>query len=54
MASASGAWVQQVTTGSPAERAGIRLGDLITNVDDTPVDADHRLVDLIGNYEPGD
>jgi Do/DeqQ family serine protease len=34
----SGALVASVTAGSPAARAGIRTGDLIVSVDNTPVD----------------
>lgn len=50
----SGAYVREVIAGSPAEKAGIRVGDIITGVDDTPVDANHRLVDVMSGYKPGD
>ena len=50
----SGAWVREVIDGSPAERAGLQTGDLITAVGDTPLDADHPLADVIGAHKPGD
>ncbi len=50
----SGALVQEVVKGTPAEDAGIKVGDVITKVDDTPVDATHRLGDVVAGYKPGD
>jgi S1-C subfamily serine protease len=49
-----GAAVQEVVTGSPAEDAGLQIGDIITEVDATPIDANHRLADVVGQYQPGD
>ena len=40
--------------GSPAEGAGSAIGDIITAVDGTPIDANHRLADVVGQYQPGD
>ena len=54
MAGMTGAWVQKVTANSSADEAGVQPGDLIISVDDTPVDANHRLLELIRNYKPGD
>lgn len=50
----SGAYVREVGMDSPAEQAGIRAGDLIVAVDDTPLDAHHALADVLGQYRPGD
>jgi len=50
----SGALIQQVQPGSPADLAGLRPGDIILAVDDIPVDKDHQLRELIKRYEPGD
>ena len=49
-----GALIREVIAGSPAETAGIQVGDIVTEVDGTPVDANHRLADLVSQYQPGD
>jgi membrane-associated protease RseP (regulator of RpoE activity) len=53
-ADATGALVQTVDLDSPAEKAGVQVGDLITGVDNAPVDATHPLTDLIRAHRPGD
>ena len=64
----TGAWVQQVNAGGPAERAGIRGGngevefqaqsfrsggDVITKVAGKPVENSAQLADVIAGYQPG-
>lgn len=49
-----GALVVEVLPGTPAESAGLRVGDLIIAVDRTPVDSDHPLPEIMNLYEPGD
>ncbi len=49
-----GALVQAVTTGSPAEVAGLKAGDVITAVNNEPVDAEHTLSDRLVAYEAAD
>jgi serine protease Do len=49
-----GALVLDVVEGTPAEAAGLRAGDIIVGVDQTPIDANHPLPDVMGMYEPGD
>jgi S1-C subfamily serine protease len=49
-----GAVVQEVVAGSPAEAAGVQVGDIISEVDGTPIDANHRLADVVSQYQPGD
>ena len=65
----SGAWVQEVNPGGPAEEAGIRGGgspvtfqaqafrpggDVITKVDGKAVEDSAELADVIADYEPGE
>jgi putative serine protease PepD len=51
---ADGARVTQVNTGSAAEQAGLRTGDVITKVDDTLITDSDSLVATIRSYRPGD
>lgn len=51
---AAGAQVTDVDPTSPAATAGLQTGDTITAVDNTPVDANHPLTDLISARKPGD
>jgi len=50
----TGALVIDVTAESPAEKAGLHAGDVITAVDGQPVDAENDLADRIAAYKPGD
>ena len=52
--SAVGALVSQVVEGSPAERAGIRTGDVITSVNGQPVKSNSELRNTIGLLRVGD
>jgi serine protease Do/serine protease DegQ len=52
--SAVGALVSQVVEGSPAERAGIRTGDVITSVNSLPVKSNSELRNSIGLLRVGD
>jgi S1-C subfamily serine protease len=49
-----GALIVDVIAGSPAEDAGLQVGDVIVAVDQTPIDQHHQLADVIHQYEPGD
>jgi putative serine protease PepD len=48
-----GAWVTDITPGSPAGKAGIKLHDVITKVNDQAIDDDHPLKDVLRQYAPG-
>ena len=50
----SGALITSVAPGSPADIAGIKVGDVITAVDDNPVDIQHPLSSRISGYHDGD
>jgi serine protease Do len=56
-----GAWVQAaddqnpgVVPGSPAEKAGIKEGDIITKIGDDKVDSTHSLQSVVGKHKPGE
>jgi S1-C subfamily serine protease len=49
-----GALVQQVGTGSPAAKAGIESGDVVTAVDGKTVTSPEDLLATIRDHEPGD
>ena len=50
---AQGAAVAQVTSGSPAARAGIRAGDVITAIGDVPVTGVGDVTNALTRYPPG-
>jgi S1-C subfamily serine protease len=50
----TGAQVTRVVAGSPAEKAGLKQGDVILSVDGTQVDPRHSLTDLIAAKKVGD
>ena len=49
-----GAQVQEVTSGSTADDAGLENGDVITKLDDTLITGADSLVATIRSYRPGD
>jgi len=49
-----GARVEVVEKDSPAEKAGLKVGDVITAVGGTKLDTDHALADLIQARKPGE
>jgi S1-C subfamily serine protease len=54
LSSAMGALVSQVVEGSPADKAGIRTGDVITSVNGQPVKSNSELRNTIGLRRVGD
>ena len=53
LSSAHGALVQDVTEGSPGDRAGLRAYDLITAVEGRPVSTNDELIRLVASIAPG-
>ncbi len=49
-----GALVKSVNANTPAAKAGLRDGDIITKVDKTTITSPQDLVAAINNYKPGD
>ena len=54
MENAKGAWVQQVIDGSPAEKAGVKAGDVITSVNGRAVANSTELRNIIGLLRIGE
>jgi serine protease Do len=50
----SGALVAEVGQGTPADRAGLRTGDIITAVDNTKIENSGDLFAVLRDYKPGD
>lgn len=50
----SGAVVVDVTPGSPAEDAGLQMGDVIVSADEQAITAPQDLIDVVQGLEPGD
>ena len=50
---AQGALVRSVESGSPADKAGVEAGDIITRFDGKPIDRASDLPRLVGNTKPG-
>jgi M6 family metalloprotease-like protein len=49
-----GATVQRVLPGSPADRAGLKTGDVLLKVDNAAVSNATRLTDVLAERQPGD
>lgn len=49
-----GAYVAEVTSGSPAEQAGLKVGDIITAIGDTQITSADGVVLAVRSHEPGE
>jgi len=52
--SRDGAYIVQVTPGGPADKAGLKAGDVITLVDGTLIDSADQLTVTVSAHRPGD
>jgi serine protease Do len=48
-----GVVVQAVQSGAPADQAGLKMGDVITEIGSKPIHSGNELLDLISNTAPG-
>lgn len=51
---AAGIQVSSIVAGSPAAQAGLRIGDVITKLNDQQIDQEHPLQSLLVKFRPGD
>jgi len=49
-----GALINGVAVDSPAEKAGVKIGDIVLNVNEKPIKNSSELPFIIGRYRPGD
>jgi S1-C subfamily serine protease len=54
LSSSKGAVVSQVQPGTPADKAGVQAGDIITAVNGTTLDSTTTLGSMLGTLKPGD
>ena len=52
--SMEGVYVGEVISGSAADKAGMKAGDVIVQVDGRPINASSQLQEQIGRKNPGD
>ena len=50
----AGALITSVTNGSPADKAGLRVGDIITKIDDENISTTGDLISAICSHQIGD
>jgi len=48
-----GAYITGVSSGSPAQKAGLQQGDIITAIGGVSIDANHSYINILFTYKPG-
>jgi 2-alkenal reductase len=51
---AAGIQISSIVPGSPASQAGLRVGDVVTKLNDQQIDQEHALQSLLLRFRPGD
>jgi 2-alkenal reductase len=49
-----GIYVSRISAGSPAESAGVQVGDIITHIDGVELDDQHPYTNVLFSHAPGD
>ena len=49
-----GVYITDVASGSPADKAGLQVGDIITGIDTTALDETHAYINTLFQYSAGD
>jgi S1-C subfamily serine protease len=49
-----GAYITQIDQGSPAQKAGLQRGDIITRIGDTTLDNGHPYINALYKHAPGE
>lgn len=49
-----GAYIQELVANSPAEKAGIQIGDIVTKIDNQPINTETTISDFIQTKKVGD
>jgi S1-C subfamily serine protease len=49
-----GVYLTGITSGSPAEQAGLQEGDIITRIGDTNLDETHPYINALFQHKPGE
>jgi 2-alkenal reductase len=49
-----GVYITDVTANSPADQAGLQVGDIITGIDNTTLDDTHAYINALFHYSAGD
>lgn len=50
----TGASIGEVTPDGPADKAGLRSGDIVTSINGEPIDSSSEVTRIVGNTRPGD
>jgi len=50
----NGAYITDVTPGSPAEAAGLQVGDIVLSIDGVAIDQDNAFAEVLFLHQPGD